>query len=69
VRAQQDREEQTALIGTALGIFALVMAAAVLGLWLMHSAFEFEVDSALGWWTVVIAGVVAVVFLVRSQRR
>jgi hypothetical protein len=69
VRAQPNREEQTALIGTALAIFAFVIAAEALGLWLMHTAVDLKVGSAMGGWAVVVAGLVAVVFLVRSERR
>jgi hypothetical protein len=67
VRAQRDREEQTVLIGTALGLFAVVMTAEVLGLWFVHSAFDVGVGSATFGWTVVVAGTAAIVYLARSD--
>jgi ABC-type proline/glycine betaine transport system permease subunit len=68
MRAQAEREEQTVLIGTALAVFAAVLGAEVLGLWLVHSVL----GVALGRWTqgcvAVVAGAVAVANLVRSER-
>jgi hypothetical protein len=68
MRAQRDRDEQSVLIGTALGVFALVSTAEALGLWLAHFVFDFEGRNAMVGWVVVIAGALAIVNLVRSER-
>ena len=64
MRDRQTREEQTVLIGAALGVFAVVLAVEGLVLWLLHSAFGTGVLA----WAVVIAGALAIVHLVRSER-
>jgi hypothetical protein len=68
MRAQQDREEQTVLIGSALAVFAVVMAVEALALWLLHSALGVAFGNAVLGGMVVIAGTVAIVNLVRSER-
>jgi hypothetical protein len=68
MRAQQDREEQSALIGTALGVFALVMTAEALGLWVAHFVFDFEGSNAMVGWVIVIAGILAGANLIRSEK-
>jgi hypothetical protein len=68
VRAQRDREEQSVLIGTALGVFALVSTAEALGLWLAHFVFDFDGSNAMVGWVVVIAGTLAIANLVRSEK-
>ena len=70
MRTQRDREAQTVAIGTALGVFAVIMAAAVLGLWLVHSRFDVsdgQTDAILGV-AVIIAGTLAFASLGRSRR-
>ena len=69
VRQLQDRDEQTVLIGTALGLFAVVMAAQALGLWLLSVALDIDVERTLFGWAVVIAGTSAIAYLVRAMRR
>jgi hypothetical protein len=69
VRTQQEREEQSVLIGTALGVFARVLVAEALGLWLLHAAFDLGADDAVLGWLVVGAATVAITTLVRSDRR
>lgn len=73
VRTQQDRDEQTALIGAGLGVFALVLAAEVLGGWFVHTAFELDDDGRIRGAVAVLAIVfpvlATIVFLVRSERR
>jgi hypothetical protein len=68
MRTQQDREEQSALIGTALGVFALVMTAEALGLWVAHFVFGFEGSNAMVGWVIVIAGILAGANLIRSEK-
>ncbi|MBO0843971.1 MAG: hypothetical protein J2P22_00960 [Nocardioides sp.] len=68
MRAQRDRDEQTVLIGTALGVFALVMVAEGLALWLLHSTFDIAIGRAVTGGAVVIAGTVAIMNLVRSEK-
>lgn len=70
MRTQRDREEQTVAIGTALGVFVAIMAAAVLGLWLANSMFDIsdgQTDAILGV-AVLIAGTLAIASLGRSGR-
>jgi len=73
VRAQQDRDEQTVLIGAALGVFALVLAVEALGGWIVHSAVGLNVDGAIGGAIAVLAvvtpGLATVAFVLRSERR
>lgn len=68
MRAQRDREEQTVLIGTALGVFGLVVAAEVLGLWLAHYVLDLRISDAVVGWAILIAGTLAIVNLVRSEK-
>jgi hypothetical protein len=68
MRAQRDREEQSVLIGTALGVFALVATAEALGLWLAHFVFDFEGSNAMVGWVIVIAGMLAGANLIRSEK-
>jgi hypothetical protein len=68
MRAQRDREEQSVLIGTALGVFALVATAEALGLWLAHFVFDFEGSNAMVGWVIVIAGILAGANLIRSEK-
>jgi hypothetical protein len=56
------------LIGTALGMFALLMAAEVLGLWLAHAVLDLRISDVMIGWALVVAGTFAVVNLVRSEK-
>jgi hypothetical protein len=70
MRTQLERDQQTVDIGTALGVFVLIVAAEVLGLWLLHSVFDIasgHTDALLGW-AVAIAGTIAIANLVRSEK-
>ena len=69
VRDQQERDEQTVAIGTALGIFALVLTGVGLFAWFLH-AFSDVLDGQEGVITgtaVVVAGIAACAYLM-SQR-
>jgi riboflavin transporter FmnP len=71
VRSQEDRDEQTVAIGSALGVFAIVMLAAILGLWLVYATVESadkHID-ALSRGAIVLAGTVAILNLARSRQR
>ncbi len=72
MRTRRARDEQTIAIGAALGVFAVVVTAEVLGLWLLHSAFGVAAghwDAVLGWVGVAVAGVLAIAHLVAAERR
>jgi cation transporter-like permease len=68
MRAQRDREEQTILIGTALGMFALLMTAEVLGLLLTHALLGVSINDTMIGWAFLIAGTLATVNLIRSEK-
>jgi small neutral amino acid transporter SnatA (MarC family) len=71
VRTQQDREEQTVAIGTALGVFAVIMTAEVIGVLLLNSVWgiSYGHTDAIGGLAVLIAGTLAIAHLVRSEKR
>jgi hypothetical protein len=72
VRAQPNRDEQTVLIATALGVFALVLTAEVATLWLLHVVFGVVFGVAPGivlLGTIVVIVVAAVANLPRSEQR
>lgn len=71
MRPPSDRDQQTVAIGTALAEFVLVVAAAVLGLWLLHFALPVADDltEAILGTAIVIAGVLALSNLVRAQKK
>ena len=66
MRTREAREEQTVLIGTALGIFVVVLGLEALGLWLADAAFGIGPGNAVSVCAVVIAAGSAIVHLVRS---
>lgn len=68
MRAQRDREAQTVLIGTALGMVALIMTAEVLGLLLAHAVLGLGINDTMIDWTFLIAGTLAAVNLIRSEK-
>ena len=71
MRTQEDRDEQTVVIATALGIFTLIMAAVGVVAWWLQSlthGLDGHEGAILGP-AVVLAGVVAGRYLTRSTRR
>jgi N-formylglutamate amidohydrolase len=71
VRSQEDRDEQTVAIGSALGMFGILILAEVLGLWLLDATFESadqHID-ALFRGAIVLAGTLAIANLARSRQR
>lgn len=71
VQTQQDRDEKTVVIATALGLFGLVLGTGALGLWAADSLLGLG-DSATTpvVAVVVIAAVAALVgYLVRARQR
>ena len=70
MRPQQDRDEQTVVIGTALGIFTLIIAAVGVVVWWLQSLTH-RLDGheeAIIWPAVLLAGIVACSYLARSRR-
>ena len=70
MRTQRDRDEQTLAIGTALGVFAVVLGAMLLVVWLSHavSGADDHADALIGTAALVLATGAAVASLVRSRR-
>ena len=70
MRTQQERDEQTLAIGTALGLFVLLVGLGVLVLWFLHSQLGVDDDwrQVLRWTVVTVAATVATAHLVRSNR-
>ena len=71
MQTQERRDETTVLIASALGLFCLVIAVGALSLWaggtLVH--LSDATVSSLGRAIAATAGVVLVVYLVRTHRR
>lgn len=59
---------QTVLIGTALGVFGLAVAAEVLGIGLANCVLDLGITDAVVGWAIVIAGTLAIVNLSRSEK-
>jgi uncharacterized membrane-anchored protein len=71
VQTQQNRDEKTVLIATALGLLCLVLVIGGLGLWAADSLLDLNdaaVNSLLSV-LIIAAGVVLVVYLVRARKR
>jgi hypothetical protein len=71
VQAQQNRDEKTVVIATALGLFCLVLGLAALGLWAAESLLGLNdsVTTPLTIVFVIAAGAMLVVYLVRARKR
>ena len=71
MRTQEDRDEQTVVIATALGIFTLILAAVGAVAWWLQSlthGLDGHEQAILGP-AVLVAGTVACRHLTRSTRR
>jgi hypothetical protein len=71
VQTQQNRDEKTVVIATALGLFCLVLGIAALGLWAADSLLGLSdsVTTPLTTVFVIAAGAMLVVYLVRARTR
>ena len=71
MRTQEDRDEQTFVIATALGIFMLIVGAvAAVAWWLQSLTHGLDGhEETIFWPAVLLAGVVAGRHLTRSTRR
>ena len=71
MQTQEQRDEKTLVIGTALGLFCLVIAAGAMLLWAAVSVLDLDdsTESSLGWVVATAAAVVLLGYLIRARRR
>lgn len=71
MQTQEQRDEKTLDIGTALGLFCLVIAAGAMLLWAAVSVLDLDDStvSSLGWVVATAAAVVLLGYLIRARRR
>lgn len=71
VQTQQNRDEKTVVIATALGLFCLVLVMGALGLWAADSLLDLSdsVTTPLLTLFVIAAGVALMGYLVRARTR
>lgn len=71
MQAQQDRDEKTIVMATALGLFCLVLGVGLLGLWAAGFLLGLSDWATTPLFTVSVfaAGAALVVYLVRARNR
>lgn len=71
MQTQQNRDEKTVVIATALGLFCLVFGTGALGLWAADSLLGLSDSATTPLITVFViaAGAALVVYLVRARKR
>jgi hypothetical protein len=70
VRTQQEREDQTVVIATALGIFmGILLTVGLVAWWLQSLTHGLDGhEDVVVWPSVVLAGIVACSYVARSRR-
>jgi hypothetical protein len=68
MRDRRATENQSVLIASALGVFALALTLEGLAGWVLHSALDLEPGNAISGAAVLLAAALAIAFLVRSDR-